>query len=138
MKSLLKMLVAGASVEELPVLPRIHDGRTEALRLAYTNRDMRFVLRLWSANTTIAKDDRPLYIGTVEQQQRKSIAGLITMAGDSGAYDRSLNELEQALGDGFNQKLVGRTNHEIEMQVEHEQQRLEWHGKVLLVWEKKR
>ena len=138
MKSLLKMLVSGTSVEELPVLPRIHDGRTEELRLAYINRDMRFVLRLWSANTTITKDNRSLFIGTVEQQQRKSIAGLITMAKDCGAYDRSLNELEQTLGDGFNEKLVGRTGPEIEMQVEGEQQRLGWHGKVLLVWSKKR
>ena len=135
-KSLLKMLVSGTAVEELPVLPRLHDGRTEKLRLVYTNLDVRLVLRLWSANITISGDDQPLFLGTVEQQQRKSITGLITIAGDSGAYDRSLKALKQTLGDWFDEKLVDRTD--LSIPVEHEQPRLRWHGKVLLIWGKKK
>ncbi len=136
MKSLLEMFASQTPVEELPVLPRIHDGRTEVLRLVHTDRDMRLILRLWSTSTAIAEDDSPLFIGTAEQQQRRSLADLITMARDSGGYDRSLNAMEQMLGNGFNVRCVHRTDHETPD--EHEQHRLRWRGEVLLVWEKAR
>lgn len=134
MKSLLGMFASATPVKELPVLPRIHEGRTESLHLAYTDGDMRLVLRLWPTSTTIAGDDIPLYLGTIAQQQRRNLADLITMARDTGEYDRSLDTLEQILGNGFEIKRVYRTDHET--QAEHEQHRLRWRGEVLLVWEK--
>ena len=136
MKSLLGMFASATPLEELPVLPRIHDGRTERLRLAYTEGDMRFILRLWSSDTMIGRDDLPLFIGTVEQQQRRSLVGLITMARDSGEYDRPLNAMEHMLGNGFDVGRVYRTDHAT--RAGYEQHHLRWHGEVLLVLEKAR
>ncbi len=133
-KSLLEMFASTTPIEELPVLPRIHDGRTESLHLAYTDGDMRFILRLWLSDTTIGRDNLPVFLGTVEQQRRRSLVGLMTMARDSGEYDRSLKAMENMLGNGFDVRRVHRTDHET--QTEHEQHRLRWHGEVLLVWER--
>lgn len=133
-KKLFEMLATGTPLEELPILPRIHDGRTEDLRLALTNREMRLVLRLWPTGTSLAGNDRPVLIGTVEQQRRRSIADVITMASDDGAYDGPLNDLERTIGDTFKMKRVHRTNRET--RVEHDQQDLRWHGEVLLIWAK--
>jgi hypothetical protein len=102
--------------------------------LAHADGDRRFVLRLWSSNTIIAGDNHPLFIGTVEQQCRRNLAGLITLVRVSGEYDRSLNVMEQIHGDGLNMKRVYRMDHE--MQGEHEPYWLRWRGEVLLVWEK--
>jgi membrane protein DedA with SNARE-associated domain/membrane-associated phospholipid phosphatase len=126
------MFATSTPIAQLPVLPHLHDGRTESLRLVYTDQDKRLVLRLWLADITIAGGDTPYFIGTVEQQRRFSLAGLITMARDSGAYDRALNLMEKTLGSMFDVRQVRRT--EQEMRVEHESYPLYWQGGVLLVW----
>lgn len=130
-QSLLGMLASATPIEELPVLPLIHDGRTEGLRLAYTDGHMRLVLRLWPTGTAIREDDAPIFLGTVERQQRRSLTGLIAMARDSGGYDRSLDTLKQILGNGFDVRSVHRTDHVTRSG--HEQHRLRWHGDLLLV-----
>ena len=134
-KSLLGMFASAPPIDELPVLPRIHDGLMDHVRFAHYGRKMRLVLRLWPTDTAIAGEKRPLFIGTVEQERPRSIAGLITMPSDSGEYDRCLNTMEQTLNGAFGVKRIQRTEHEL--QVEHEPSRLRWHGGVLLVWEKK-
>ena len=133
-KRFLGMFASETPVEELPVLPRMHDGLTEALWLTHTSGDTCLVLRLWSAGTMIAGDGRPIFIGTVEQEQRRSLAGLITMVSNSGEYNRSLHIMEAALAPGFGVRRVLRRAHE--MAARHEEQRLQWTGDVLLVWEK--
>lgn len=135
MKSFLGMFASATPFGQLPVLPQIHDGRTEAVRLAYTDADRRFVLRLWPSDTTITGDDRPIFTGTVDQQQRRNLAGLITIAGDSGEHDRSLSVIEQILDNRFEMRRVHRTDHQTQS-VEHEKHRLRWRGEVLLVWQK--
>lgn len=120
-------------IAQLPVLPHLHDGRVERLRLVHTDQDNRLVLRLWPSDKKIAGVDAPYLIGTVEQQQRRNLAGLITIARDVDAYDRSLNLMEQTLGDRFDVRRVRRT--ERETRVENELHRLHWQGGVLLVWE---
>ena len=134
LKRFLGMLAPGTPVEQLPVLPLFHDGRAERLRLVRTGRGVqRLVLRLWSADVKINGNDTPLFVGTIEEQRRRSLAGLITMARDSGEYDRPLNEMEQALGDRFDVRRVRRTDHEVQVYREH--CRSHWRGGVLLAWE---
>jgi undecaprenyl-diphosphatase len=131
LRSVLGMLAPTTPIGELPVLPHIHDGRTEALRIAHTDGNVRLVLRLWPTNTVVAEDDAPIFIGTVEQQRRRSLTDLITMARESGGYDRSLDQLERILGDGFDVRRVRRKDHETLSG--HEEHRLRWRGDLLLV-----
>jgi hypothetical protein len=51
---------------------------------------------------------------------------------DTGEYDRSLDALEQELHDRFAMKLVNRRSNVF--QVSHEDLRVRWKGRVLLLW----
>lgn len=126
------MFATDTPIAQLPVLPHLHDGRVERLRLVRMDQGNRLVLRLWPSDKKMAGVDAPYLIGTVEQQQRRNLADLIIMARDSGAYDRSLKLLEQTFSGTFEVKQVRRT--ENETRVENELHRLHWQGGMLLVW----
>ncbi len=130
LKSFFGMFASETPVAELPVLPRLHDGRAERLRLVHTDQDKRLVLRLWPADVTISGDDTPFFIGTVEEQDRHQLAGLVITARDTGEYERPLNVLEQVLGGRFAVGMVQRTDPENRADRAH--RRLRWRGKVLL------
>jgi len=134
LKSFFGMFSPDTPVEQLPVLPRLHDGRTERLSLVRMDQDRYLVLRLWSTDVKIKGNDTPLFVGTIEEQRRRGLAGLITAARDTGEYDRPLDSLEQVLGDRSTVKSVSRKSNEIQVSREH--RRLHWRGKVLLVWER--
>ncbi len=134
LKNCLAMLAPDTPIEALPVLPRLHSGRIDRLCLVHQVQLRRWVLRLWPADVKIAGNNAPLFVGTVETQKRRHLTGLITAAGDTGEYDRSLAALEQEIHDRFATKSVSWTADEI--QVDREHRRLHWNGRVLLVWEK--
>jgi undecaprenyl-diphosphatase len=134
LKNLLKIFSPDTPTEQLSVLPRLHDGRIDSLRLVRQVKGQRWVLRLWPADVKTPANDTPLFVGTIEAQNRRHMAGLITLARDTGEYDRSLDALKQMLHDRFAMKLVSRTSNEIQVNREH--RRLRWRGRVLLVWEK--
>ena len=121
-------------VGELPVLPRFHDGRTERLCVVRTNQDRRRVLRLWSTEVKIEGNDTSLFVGTIEEQQSRGLAGLITMARDNGDYERPPAMMEHLLADRFAMKAVRRADYE--NQPDNEHQWLYWRGGTLLVWSK--
>jgi membrane protein DedA with SNARE-associated domain/membrane-associated phospholipid phosphatase len=116
-------------IEKLPVLPRLHDGRQEHLRLVRVDHHRRLVLRLWSTDININATGSPLWVGTIEEQHRRGLAALITMARDTGAYDRPMNLLAETLAGGFPLKRVRRTNHDFPVG-----DRRQWRGEVLLIW----
>jgi membrane protein DedA with SNARE-associated domain/membrane-associated phospholipid phosphatase len=134
LKNFLKMFSPDTPIKELPVLRRLHDGRIDTLRLVHVAKGQRWVLRLWPSDVKIAENNTPLFVGTIEVQNRRHLPGLITTARDTGEYDRPLDALEQMLNDRFAMKLTSRTSNEI--QVNHENYRLQWRGRVLLLWEK--
>ena len=128
------MLSPDTPIEELPVFPRLHDGRVDSLCLVRQVNGQRWVLRLWPADIRIAGNNTPLFVGTVEMQRRRNLTGLITAARDTGEYDRSLDVLKQMLHDRFVTELVSRASNEIRLNRGYD--RLRWQGRVLLVWEK--
>lgn len=133
LKSVLGMFSPSTPVEQLPVLPRLHDGRTERLRLVRMNVDGRLVFRLWSTEVKIEGNSvLHLFAGTIEEQQGRSLAGLITMARDTGGYDQPLDLLAQTLGGRFSVMHVCRTDQELRSDQNHQWTR--WRGGVLLVW----
>jgi membrane protein DedA with SNARE-associated domain len=132
LKRFLGMFSTDTPIEQLPVLPRLHDGRTERLRLVHIDQGRRLVLRLWSSDVKIEENDAPLFVGTIEEQQTRGLVRLITLARDTGDYEQPLGQLEQTLGEAFTVKRVRRTNNEIRSDNEHLWSR--WQGGVLLVW----
>lgn len=133
LKSLLGMFSPNTPVERLPVLPRLHDGRTERLRLVRPDGDSRLVLRLWDTDVKIEGNDGfHLFAGTIEEQQDRSLAGLITLARDTGDNDQPLDLLAQSLRKRFSVMRIRRT--EQEPRGDQERQWSRWRGEVLLAW----
>lgn len=134
LKNFLGMFSPDTPVEQLPVLPRLHDGRVERLRLVRAGEgDSRLVLRLWDTEIKIEGNRGfHLFAGTIEEQQGRSLAGLITMARDTGDYDQPLNLLAQSLCERFSIMQVRRTDQE--PRSDQERQWSRWRGGVLLAW----
>jgi membrane protein DedA with SNARE-associated domain/membrane-associated phospholipid phosphatase len=79
--NLLKLLSPSISLQDLPVLPQVHDSRHEALLLEKPLQDdRRLVLRLWQSATILSPSGRPLYIGNVTEQEKSQIASIFTFA----------------------------------------------------------
>jgi undecaprenyl-diphosphatase len=133
LKSVLGMFSPNTPVEQLPNLPRLHDGRMERLRLVRIDGDSRLVFRLWDTEVKIEGNDGfHLFAGTIEEQHGRSLAGLITTARDTGDYDQPLNLLAQSLRERFSVMQVRRTDQELRSDQEH--QWAQWRGGMLLAW----
>ena len=133
LKSFLEMLSPDTPIEKLPVLPRLHDGRIDRLRLVRMAGSQLWVLRMWPTDVKILANEARLLVGTIEVQNKRPMAGLIFLARDTGEYDRSLAAFEQEFNDRFAVKLVDRKNSDF--QVSRDQDRVNWSGRVLLVWQ---
>ncbi|GAB4347123.1 MAG: bifunctional DedA family/phosphatase PAP2 family protein [Desulfobulbaceae bacterium] len=133
LRSVLGMLSPQATVDQLPVLPRFHEGRVEHLRLVRKEKGGggRLVLRLWPSDTVINESSTPLFVGTVEEQRRVGVTGLFAMARDTGEYEKALAVLEQQLHSRFSVERVRRPLDEILAHPGHN--RPKWSGDVLLL-----
>jgi undecaprenyl-diphosphatase len=129
-KAFLAMLSPEATIEKLPILPRLHSGRAERLRLVCRIKNQRWVLRLWPSDVRLASGRGPLFVGTLEVQKNRRIAGLITAPEDTGEYDRPRELLQQELKERFTVKSVLRPSAQVEVERSHF--RLQWKGRVLL------
>lgn len=71
-------------LKELPVLPRVHDGRHEDLNLIYPGDkpDTRWVLRFWAADVRLEDGDIPIWLGSLTRQGLEQRMGLLSIAED--------------------------------------------------------
>lgn len=88
--NLLRLLSPSVPLQQLPVLPQVHDGRHERLVLEkQPATGKRLVLRLWSSQYRLEPGDRPLWLGSVSSQRKTVVLNLlsypITEAGFEGA-----------------------------------------------------
>jgi membrane protein DedA with SNARE-associated domain/membrane-associated phospholipid phosphatase len=128
----LRILSPETPIAKLPVLPRLHNGRVDILRLvAPVDDTRRWVLRLWPTDMKIADNGAPLFVGTLEIQNRRQLADLVFLARDSGAYGAPLNRLEAVLKERFTVLSVHRRNNA--MHAEDEERHVVWQGRVLLI-----
>ena len=92
---LVRYLAPGVALQELPILPQVHDGRHESLiLLRNTSEGDRFVLRLWATDVSIDPGGRPLWIGNVTEQTLESATQFITYA---ATMDETSGALEALL-----------------------------------------
>ena len=131
MKNFLLMLSPEISIENLPVLPRLHNGRTDSLSLIRKVADKRWVLRMWPADIKTTVNALPLFVGTIEVQKPGHVAGLITLARDSREYELPLDAFKQMLTARFFVKSAYRAGDEIWGNDEYRQ--FHWQGNLLLV-----
>jgi undecaprenyl-diphosphatase len=94
----LKMLSTSSPLAELPVLPQVHDGRHESLRLA---RDLpagtRLVIRLWPADVTLEPGQRPVWIGNVNVVERAVVLNVVAYSRVSSVVAAPASVLPQGL-----------------------------------------
>lgn len=69
--SSLQWLVPDPDLQALPVLPQVHDGQHDQLRLVRFSADGKhvYVLRLWATRAHLTQPDNPLWIGNVTELQ---------------------------------------------------------------------
>jgi membrane protein DedA with SNARE-associated domain/membrane-associated phospholipid phosphatase len=131
LKNFLGMLSPEAPIDTLPVLPRLHNGRVDAVRLVRWNADRRWVLRLWPSDVAVDGYPAPLLIGTIELQRRRHLTWLITAALDTGEYSHPREALVGVPGERYAVETVHRAAAEIDANHRHEH--FDWQGQVLLV-----
>jgi undecaprenyl-diphosphatase len=75
----MKLLSPSLPIQELPVIPHVHDGRHESLTLVKeVSGESRLVLRLWETPYRI-EGKTPLWIGNVTAQHKRTILNLLAI-----------------------------------------------------------
>ncbi len=125
-RSALYWFVPGVPLQQLPVLPQVHDGRHE--RLVLTHQDgaqLQWVLRLWPSNVRLQPGASPLWIGTLSAQFVRRRFGLVSFPVTSSEFNRPRAALTQ--------DLQGWDWREVRRQHAAAQTRVHWDGGVLLI-----
>ena len=135
LKNFLGIFSPHVSIDKFPVLPHLHSGLFDSLRLVYHKKGSttRWVLRLWPSDfriSTAKGEVRPLFAGTIEEQRFRHLTGLITAAMDTGNYDYPLAKVKAMLKKWFTVKTIMRSGNVLKV----DKKNLRWHGMVLLVW----
>lgn len=113
----------------LPLLPRVHDGRNQALALIRAvsgAADQRLVLRLWPAGAVLAGQAEPLWVGAVTQETTHRPLDWLNLPQDGKDYDKPREVLLRALA-GLEVREVERSE-----TARPPENSVRWDGRVLL------
>lgn len=85
LRSLLLCLSPEATLRELPVLPQMHEGQEDDLRIVrYADGGTtRWLLRFWDVGVRIQESQQPVWVGSISLQQREPRMRLFTLAVDN-------------------------------------------------------
>ena len=111
LKGMLLWLSPQVALQELPVLPQIHDGSEDDLKLVYygPNPNIRWVLRFWDIDVRLREGDRPIWVGSVSQQKLEPQMRLFTFAVDD-PQTRAPEDLLTSAWQGLQTQVVQGTN----------------------------
>lgn len=128
--SLLSLLTSEPSIEQLPILPQVHDGLHPDLVMVTgpTDTGSLAVLRLWPIRIRIGNDDTPVWIGNVSWLFAEATPLLLTMLKTGTDFDAPLGQLRRSLGPGL--EVVAQ-----QRMVKDLPEKVIWDGTVLLVSE---
>ncbi len=100
----LRLLSPSQTLQALPILPQVHEGRYESLLLIkHLSDDRRLVLRLWESDFQL-ESKQPLWIGNVSEQQKQKLLGTLTFAETGPHFEKALQVLRKDL-EGLNPEL---------------------------------
>ena len=96
--NLLRLLSPSLPLQQLPVLPQVHDGKHEQLVLEkQPTAGERLVLRLWSSPFRLEPDDRPLWLGSVSAQRKIVVLNLLSYPITESGFESALATLRDDL-----------------------------------------
>lgn len=97
--SMLQWLNPKASLNELPVLPQVHEGRHQDLLLVHpaNTADKQWVMRLWKTNITLTPSQQTLWIGNVSTQAIQHAMGILKYPATNRDFDTPLSILAKHL-----------------------------------------
>lgn len=94
--NLLKFLSPDLPLQQLPLLPQVHDSRHETVALIkFLPEDRSLVLRLWPAFMQLQPGSRPLWIGNIAEQHKEQIAGILTFPEATADFNEAFQHLLQ-------------------------------------------
>ncbi|MDZ7762548.1 MAG: VTT domain-containing protein [Desulfovermiculus sp.] len=117
-----------SSIHDLLVLPSLHKGYPETIRMQKNNKDGRLILRLWQAGVRKEDREKNLWVGRVSRQVRREYLGLFSLAVEELTYPSGVDKVTGALG----------PNYIAEYKQRQERRGTDWNGRVLLVYAKPR
>lgn len=92
----LKLLSPGLGLSQLPLPPQVHDGRHESLVMVKPGKHgHNYVIRLWSAQTTLIPDPQPLWVGNVSEIRKASVLDLFVFPETGNDFVRPFQQLLQ-------------------------------------------
>ncbi|WP_324781149.1 bifunctional DedA family/phosphatase PAP2 family protein [Thiobacillus sedimenti] len=132
-RAALQWLLPHAPIDRLPVLPQLHDGRSEALVMVHAG-DPRLrpgeqlILRVWPTAASLEPSGAPLWVGTVAWQRIARLP-LIGFPGTTDRYSEALAMLRPTVTE-FRERIVTRN---VGMAEEVEENGRNWNGDTLLI-----
>lgn len=133
-RNLLLWLDTGRPAMELPLLPRVHDGRHETLGLIYAvegQASERLVFRLWPTDIVVKETREPLWIGMVTRETIRRPLSWFNLPYDSTDFIEPRLALSRSVA-GFPAQLVKRSD----IASPDGSRKIVWDGGVLLARER--
>lgn len=126
LSSALLCLSSSSSIAQLPVLPQVHDGRSQALVFTFPiNARHQWVLRLWSSGWNTVSSDEPIWVGSLNRQRLRNWLSIVRIPSSTLDFETPLGTLAGQLGNR-----VSVVNHPRARPIPP---RINWSGKVLLI-----
>lgn len=112
---------------QLPVLPQVHDGRHEVLRLSHPGRNANglYVLRLWPADVRLDAARQPLWIGNISEVGLVRTTPLLAYLRSTRDFDAPFAALLPALRNW--------DWHKVKRQENFAADSADWAGELLLI-----
>ncbi len=107
---LLRLFAPRVPVAQLPLLPRLHEGKRESFIMVRQQGDSRLVLRLWDGATSLSPLNIPLFTGFIEEQQSRTFGRMRSFPVESGNYRKRRQVLAQLLPDGLQDSQTAATD----------------------------
>ena len=106
--SILKLLSPKLELDQLPLLPQVHDGRHESLALVKdTEEGKRYIIRLWPAHIELTPGQHLLWIGNVSELKKGLVMDLFTYPETSDEFSAAFSLLEKDCSDLMPHRLPG-------------------------------
>ena len=136
LRSLLTTLAPDVHLYDLPILPRLLNGKRESLVMYRDAEDRRLVFRMWTSGLESRESLSKLYVGTAECQVCRKVTPWITVAVDNGDYQTPLNEVCREFR-GANFTIVRKNYFKNHGNILNTPGNIRWDGTVVLVTQKR-
>lgn len=95
----LHWLVPATPVDQLPILPQVHDGRYESLRMVQKDVTGQgwLIIRLWDSDFVITETNQPVWIGNVSRLDAYSRFQLISILRTDSDFNEPLTRFESTI-----------------------------------------